>query len=303
MLQQTQVDRVKIFYKNFIRRFPTLPSLAEVEWEEVYPLWRGLGYYSRAKNLLKTAKVIHSQHSGKFPLEYSELRKLPGIGDYTANAILAFTRNKKVAAIDTNLKRVLERVAPDVDAAESAIRLMDRPSSNPRELHYALMDLGASLCRSTRTDCSLCPLRNQCKSAFVEIETRTVLRKKKPQLKDVGVACIHSDSKFLVGKRPKRKGGAWEFPGGKREPGEDIRSCIKREIEEELGVEVSVRPPFHVEELLTDGLRLHFCRCQIQLGEPTPLEHSELQWVTPSKAQKLLPPTSNLRVLEILLGK
>ncbi|NPA57115.1 MAG: A/G-specific adenine glycosylase [Epsilonproteobacteria bacterium] len=159
MLQQTPVERVIPYYQRFLDRFPTLEALGEGEEEEVLALWSGLGYYSRARNLHRTARIS----GGELPRSYRELLQLPGIGRYTASAISSFAYGEARAVVDTNIKRVLKRYWATSDGREIwelAERLLDR--ENPREHNLALMDLGALICRPKDPLCSLCPLRSRC---------------------------------------------------------------------------------------------------------------------------------------------
>jgi A/G-specific adenine glycosylase len=162
MLQQTQVNRVRDeFYPQFLEKFPTLKALAEAKEEEVLAAWSGLGYYSRARNLHKTAKLTQDD----FPTEYKELLKLPGIGSYTASAVCAFGYHQNVVVIDTNIKRVLKRLyalpnPSEKELATKAKRLLN--DKEPRAHNLALMDLGSLLCTPKDPKCHECPLREQC---------------------------------------------------------------------------------------------------------------------------------------------
>lgn len=285
MLQQTQVDRVIDFYGRFLRKFPTIEDLARARWGSILPVWRGLGYYRRARNMLKTARIVVKQHGGEFPADPTQLQELPGIGVYTANAIASFAYGQAVAAIDTNLRRVLvrtfgkETIDPDIEV------LFQSAKRSAPVLNHALMDIGSIFCRARSTDCPSCPLLPFCKTKGVgrgTARTKRVAEDTDPSgpngVVDVGAACIIRNGSVLIAKQ--RRGG-WEFPGGKREPGEDIRACLKREIQEELGIEVAVRPSFCKEITENNGVRyrLHFCRCQILRGEPKRTEHNRLKWV------------------------
>lgn len=286
MLQQTQLLRAKVYYERFIKRFPKIGELSKATWRELLPLWRGLGYYGRARNLLATAKIVEKKHKGKFPSEKDSLLALPGIGPYTANAILSFAFAKPVPALDTNLYRVLGRVFGISKKSVPSVAgdLFARRPKRSADLNYAFMDIGATICKPKNPLCHSCPLNREC---------RYFLKRKKSALADslpaakrkkidvhVTAACIHRDGRYLVAKRAKKKGGAWEFPGGKKEPGEDIRHCLKREIKEELGIEISVRPPFHTFDFRKENraYRLHFSRCQILKGSPKPKEHEKIAW-------------------------
>lgn len=131
------------------------------------------------------------------------------------------------------------------------------------------------------------------------MKERTTKAKK---IQDVGVGCIFVSGRYLIAKRSKRRGGLWEFPGGKREKGERLRDCLKREILEEIGVRVSVSAPFHVEETHINGaaFRLYFCRCRLLQGKPKKTEHTALRWVTPAEFKRYALPKANARALRLL---
>lgn len=287
MLQQTQALRVSSYFPRFLEEFPTLSELSRASWRKILPIWRGLGYYGRAKNMLKTARILVADYQGRFPRNQKELESLPGIGAYTASAIRAFAFRIPTLAIDTNVKRVITRVyaIPSEEFPPVSTSIVSRLTTDSvSEFNHALMDLGAMICLARKPKCPECPLSRLCLShirGLLQPEPR-VRRKLGTAAVDVGVACIHRNGKYLIAKRTGKRGKNWEFPGGKRESGETIRNCLKREVKEELGIEVSVRPPFLVSEMQTKTARyrLHFCRCQILRGRPRAIEHSALKWIT-----------------------
>ena len=169
MLQQTQVDRVIPVYHAFLRRFPTFQSLAGAPAAEVIRAWAGMGYNRRALNLQRAAQVVVERHGGALPRDPKALRALPGVGEYTANALACFALGEQAAVVDTNVRRVLGRVfhwpsAPtDRETAATARRVL--PEGTAWAWNQALMDLGATLCTSRRPVCLLCPLRTSCRAA------------------------------------------------------------------------------------------------------------------------------------------
>jgi len=285
MLQQTQVSRVESYYRRFMKRYPNLQSLAKTNWRQLLPYWRGLGYYHRAKNILRTAQTVQKQMGGRFPGEEKELLALPGIGLYTAAAIRSFAFGAPVAAIDTNIARVVGRVFEvDVENIPPAAALLFQGArTNAAALNHALMDIGALICRARDPLCEICPVISSCLHSNRKCKPSALkppLRKPRADI-HVGAACIIKDGACLIAKRPQRKGGDWEFPGGKKEAGEDIRACLKREIKEELGIEIAVRPAFMTHDFLKEGrrIRIHFCRCQILRGKLKPTEHEAVRWI------------------------
>ncbi len=316
MLQQTQVNRVKeYFYPNFLKRFPTIQDLAKATWEDVFPCWKGLGYYRRGKNILKAAQIIVQKHDGQFPLNATELQQLPGIGQYTARAILAFAFDKKVPAIDTNITKIIQ-ILWSREKVETMAQTLVYASPSGRDWNNAMMDLATALRNGDDIKGELgqffppqiaskfIPTRN-IKRTSLNQKSKKKSGKSKKHTIEVGIACIHRNGKYLIQSRPKGKSfeGKWEFPGGKREKGEDFRACVKREILEELGIEVSVRPHFFEEEHEFEKvhLRLRFHRCQIQKGEPQPLEKQKLDWVSPVDFGKVNFLEANEKVLERLM--
>ncbi len=171
MLQQTQVDRVRDFYHRFLRRYPNFEELAGAGAGEVREAWDGLGYYARARNLHRTAQQVVRQHGGRLPDDADAIRQLPGIGRYTAGAVLSIAYGKDAAILDTNAARVLARVF-GVATRGSKSRLQRRlwmvaeavtPAGRAADFNQAIMDLGATICRARQPECARCPVRGVCK--------------------------------------------------------------------------------------------------------------------------------------------
>lgn len=311
MLQQTQVPRVaEHFYPRFLERFPTLNDFANSSWEEVYPFWRGLGFYRRGKNMLKTAQIVQDKYDGNFPDNFDSLIKLPGVGAYTASAILSFAFDKPFAAVDTNISKIIGVLWASEKPEKVAQRLIDFADS-PRNWNGAMMDLGTALRSGVKIEGNLgkyfpeevakqfLPTRKK-----IEPKPKKVKPKSKNRRIEVGIGCIWKDGKYLIQTRPSNKSfpGYWEFPGGKREKGEDFRACVKRELIEEIGVEVSVRPHFFEEIHHFDyvDLVLRFHRCQIQSGDLRAREDQELKWARPDDFDSIQFLDTNKNALERL---
>jgi A/G-specific adenine glycosylase len=166
MLQQTQVDRVLPYYTRFLELFPTVEDLATAATSDVIRIWSGLGYNRRAVNLQRAARVVVDELGGSFPDDPAELKKLPGIGAYTAGAIAAFAYERDVAFLDTNMRRVISRVifgaesARESDAIDAANALV--PPGNGWSWNQALIEFGALQCTARRPACIICPLRGEC---------------------------------------------------------------------------------------------------------------------------------------------
>ena len=310
MSHQTQIQRVADhFYPRFVEKFPTVQSLAESSWEDVFPVWEGLGYYNRGKNMLKTAKIIMDKYEGEFPRDPVDLVKFSGIGAYTAAAIASFSFDTKIPAIDTNISKIVRTLWPDLDLLETAQELVEHAQSG-KAWNSAMMDLASLLRAGKPVEAPLDKyFPKELADKFIPQKKTRNKKNKSPlatnkKLIAVGIACIHKDGAYLIQSRPKGKSfvGFWEFPGGKREPGESFRECVKREIIEEIGVTVSVRPHFlELEHKFgPKTLLLRFHRCQIQAGSPEPLEGQEIKWAKPADFHKIKFLKTNHEVLKVL---
>ena len=170
MLQQTQVVTVIPYFNRFINKIPNLKKLSKIPDRELIKLWEGLGYYSRVRNLKKTAKIIISKYHGEIPNNYEDLISLPGIGNYTANAILAIAFNKSYIPLDGNIERVLKRyLYLKKDKEIQKENLIEKKSifgisSRASDYAQALMELGAMICKPKNPECSECPISKNCKS-------------------------------------------------------------------------------------------------------------------------------------------
>lgn len=241
MLQQTRVQTVIDYYTRWMRKWPTLQHLAQASLEEVNEMWAGLGYYRRARFLLEGAKMIVSEGS-EFPNTVSTLRKVSGIGDYTAGAIASIAFNEVVPLVDGNVTRVLARLkaisANPKDKLTTknfwklAAQLVD--PSRPGDFNQSLMELGATLCTPLNPSCSLCPVSDQCRASSIskrdesvkvtDYPLKVLKAKQRCDFSIVSVVEIYgshdisvskqSESRFLLIKRPNEGllAGLWEFP-------------------------------------------------------------------------------------------
>ena len=245
MLQQTQVNTVIPYYKKWIKKYPTLKSFKESNFDDVIKIWEGLGYYSRCHNMFNAAKLINST----FPNNYDDLINLPGIGDYTAKTILAIAFKKNLVGIDTNLERIGYRIlglkTKTKRNQKRVVKYLEENqcTNSPGDYNEALMDLGSSLCKASITYCNQCPLKNICKayaSSSPILYPTPKVRKKIP-IYDVAVSVIEYKNKILITKRLNKNflPGLWEFPGGKIEKNETAIETIVREVKEETNLTVS----------------------------------------------------------------
>lgn len=294
MLQQTRVETVRPYFERWIARFPDVTTLAAADEREVLQLWEGLGYYSRARNLHRAAREVVNHYGGELPPDPQALRRLPGIGDYTAGAIASMAFGLDEPAIDGNVLRVLARVFSvetpvDTPAGKREITALARahlPAGRAGDFNQALMDLGARICLPVGPSCSACPLLGVCRAQSENRQDELPRKRPKKAVPHVVVtaAIIARAGRVLLAQRPAEGllGGLWEFPGGKLEPGEDLVTCLQREIREELGVEVAIggRLGTYRHAYTHFRVTLHAFRACLTQGEPQPHVAQDLRWVT-----------------------
>jgi A/G-specific adenine glycosylase len=313
MLQQTQVKTVIPYYQRWLRQFPDINSLAQADLQSVLKVWEGLGYYTRARNLHQAAQHIQAEYEGKFPNTLETVLKLKGIGRTTAGGILSAAFNQPVSILDGNVKRVLSRLIALSVTPNAGIKQLWAVSDeildpvNPRDFNQALMDLGATVCVKNRPKCLLCPWQKFCVAYQKGIQNQLPMSETKPPLphKKIGVAVIlNTQNEILIDRRPASGllGGLWEFPGGKIEENETVVDCIKREIKEEIDIEIEVG-----EHLMTiDHAYTHFkvtlnvYLCRYLSGEPKPIECEEIRWVKLAELDQYPFPKANTQIIERL---
>ena len=259
MLQQTQVEAVLPYYERFLRACPSVEALAAAPLDDVLKLWEGLGYYSRARNLHRAAKIVAAEHGGVLPAEVDELMKLPGIGRYTAGAIASIAFGQPAPVLDGNVIRVFSRLLDmpdDIDRSATRTRLWRiaadwLPRRGAGDYNQALMELGQKICRPQKPQCPLCPLQRHCRAFAAGTQASRPARSRRgprPHY-DVTAGLIRDlAGRLLIAQRPLDGllGGLWEFPGGKREGAESLPDCLRRELREELAIEVEVGGLFTV---------------------------------------------------------
>ena len=243
MLQQTRVETVIPYFERWMKIFPTIQKLARANEQDVLNAWEGLGYYGRARNLYKAAKIVVEKHNGKLPRYLEELRSLPGIGRYTAGAIASMAFGMDEPTLDGNLRRVFARLFDITEPADSSTgekilwRLAAKylPKGQAGDYNQALMDLGATICVPKNPRCLICPLMRLCKARQAgNQEQRPVLKLKKPTPHYVSAAGVIVRRRcVLMVQRPSKGllGGMWEFPNGRvyGDPAEGLVDVLKTE--------------------------------------------------------------------------
>jgi A/G-specific adenine glycosylase len=223
MLQQTTVEAVKPYFRKFVEKWPDVAVLAAADTEDVMKAWAGLGYYSRARNLKACAGLVAALPGGRFPDTEDGLRKLPGIGPYTAAAIASIAFDRRAAVVDGNVERVMSRLfeietpLPDLknEVRDRLAHLV--PEARPGDFAQAMMDLGATICTPKRPRCMLCPLRNDCLAIGNGDPERLPIRRPKPEKplrRGAAFVAVRSDGAILLRKRQDKGllGGMTEVP-------------------------------------------------------------------------------------------
>ncbi len=294
MLQQTQVDTVIPYYQRFLKQFPTIEALARASLQEVLKAWENMGYYARARHLHAAAREVANRMGGKIPKTWDELIRLPGIGTYTASAILSFAFNKRFPTVDGNARRVLSRlyaIQEPIDERRTQQKIHELatkmiPSEDPASFNHGIMELGATICKPQRPSCKTCPVQDLCLAFQKGLhETLPIMRERKPlRHKEMTAAVIRDKrGRMLIVQRPNKGllGGLWKFPGGERAPDETLQQGLCRRVREELGIEIEVEESLtSVDHAYTHfRITLHAFRCARRNGKPRAIGCDKVQWV------------------------
>ncbi len=314
MLQQTQVATVIPYFERFLKHFPNVRALAAAPIGDVIKQWEGLGYYSRARNLHQTAKKIVSDFAGRVPEAVDDLLSLPGIGPYTAGAITSIAFGRDEPVLDGNVERVLCRVFrirenPRDTAVRQRLWTIARslvPRGKASLFNQALMDLGAMICVPRNPQCLICPLANLCQARLSDEQNELPLkpRRKATPHYDIAAGVIWKKNRILIDQRKAEGllGGLWEFPGGKREPGETLEECVVREVREEVGVEVKVLGKIAAVDHAFSHFRitLHAFNCKFISGKPRPIGCAAVKWIHLEDVDRYPFPKANHKVFAVL---
>ncbi len=279
-----------------MKRFPSVKALAGADLQDVLKAWEGLGYYTRARNLHAAAKQIVQEHHGRMPGNSEALRRLPGIGDYTAAAIASIVHGEPVPTVDGNVLRVMSRFLADSgDISKPAMRsrvaeylrehIVQAPAG---DFNQAMMELGALVCRPRNPRCEACPLRTDCKARKAGKTEKYPVKAASPKSPErVSFAGIlYRRGNILLAQRREDQllGGLWEFPGGWREGREKLSSGANRAIAESTGLGFTVGRRLAVVQHVFSHFRLtlHVFACQEAVGRTRAgAEAQRLRWISP----------------------
>ena len=252
MLQQTQVERVIPFYQRFIAAFPTAADLAAAPLDEALRHWAGLGYYARARSLHAACRALVGRNGGRVPGDYSEFLALPGVGAYTAGAVLSIAFGQQHPALDANARRVLARVfhrrGESFAAARRRIEQTGKaavPAERPGEYNQALMELGSLVCTRREPKCDVCCLADLCRGRHLGL-TDSVPRPRRTGARRgrAALAIVRRRGRILIAQRPPEGvwGGLWEFPNVELSGDEDPAAALRRLLRDEFGLDAEVGP-------------------------------------------------------------
>ena len=315
MLQQTQVATVEPYYRRWLRAFPSFRALAAARLDDILKCWEGLGYYSRARNMHAAAKTVVKRFSGRLPRTTDELRGLPGVGPYTAGAIASIAFGADEPVLDGNVIRVLCRLFavrknPRATATRKNLWSLAGeliPSGQAGPFNEALMDLGATVCIPKGPDCPNCPLRPICRARRRGLQGRLPLRaatKRTPHY-DIAVGIVIRRGRVLIDRRPAEGllGGLWEFPGGKIEAGESAADAVRREVREEVGIDVTPEshPLVTVQHAYSHfRITMQAFVCQHVRGRARAIQCAAVKWVPLAELDSYAFPRANQKVLEAM---
>jgi len=291
--------------------------LAAASEDEILKLWEGLGYYTRARNLHRAAKMIVEQYDGKLPRNAELLQLLPGVGRYTAAAIASIAFGERVAVVDGNVKRVLSRLynldacidEPETERELWSIAESLVPQREPGDFNQAMMELGARLCLPKKPVCGDCPVADDCQARAAGAQEERPVRKarKAVPFQEMVVAVLEQEGRYLIGKRPGQGllGGLWEFPCDVIAAGETHQKALVRVCKESLGLKVKAGGLIATVQHAYTHLRvtMNVYRCTLISGTPKPRRHAQLAWAASSEFEQYAFPKANHKFLPLLSGQ
>jgi A/G-specific adenine glycosylase len=316
MLQQTQVATVIPYFERWMQRFPTVGALAAAAEDDVLHAWQGLGYYSRARNLLAGARRVVDEHAGVIPERVETLLELPGVGRYSAGAIASIAYGQPAPIVDGNVVRVLCRVfGLRGDPARAPLkselwRLAGEliPDGHAATFNQALMELGATVCTPKQPACASCPLRAVCVARSSEsVATLPELAKRRePTAVSMVAALVFRRGRVLVAQLAKdapRWAGMWQFPNTECRHGESSRDALERALGDAIGTGLaSARTVASIRHSVTRyRITLDAYVCEPETAAPPRLSKRGLAWVAPGELDALAMPAAHRRLARYAL--
>jgi len=311
MLQQTQVRTAEPYFRRFLQHLPTVHALAEASEDDLLRLWEGLGYYSRVRAMRRAAQVLVEQRGGRLPADAASLRKLPGIGPYTAGAISSIAFGRPEPAVDGNVTRVLCRLRSlSGDPSRAPLReelwgLAGRlvPSQRPGDFNQALMELGATVCRPTRPACNRCPLERECLGAAQGLAAALPVKQQRPSTRRIreAAALIRRRGRWLLvqpGAEEPRWAGLWQFPFAQVDETDDPSRVLQSAVTAQVGLHAAVGDcAVSLSYAVTRYLvRLEAFRCAVGPGRARPGRSGAVRWANGDELSLLAMPAPHRKI-------
>jgi A/G-specific adenine glycosylase len=313
MLQQTRVETVLAYYEKFLKRFPTIRDLAAADLQSVLKIWEGMGYYARARNFHRAARIVVGEYQGEIPRDLVSFRKLPGVGEYIAAAVLSIAYNQPHAVVDGNVKRVLARLFTldePVNGSshpvfkETAAMLLD--VEQPCIFNQAVMELGAVVCRPAKPDCCRCPIRFACRADRtdrIDAYPKRIKKKSIPEHR-LTAGIVYKKGRILITRRKADGllGGLWEFPGGRINDKEDASSACRRNIREEVNLAVEIEAFFtRIKQAYTHfRIVLDVYRCRFVSGRVHLSGAADFRWILPEELEDYPFHSAHRKIIRLL---
>ena len=315
MLQQTQVATVVPYFERFLRSFPDVRTLAAADEEQVLKHWEGLGYYRRARQLHAAARQVAAAHGGRFPTQYAQVRSLPGIGRYTAGAILSIGRDERLPILEANTMRVLSRLSayrndPRSPAGQKHLWSLAEailPSRNVGIFNQALMELGSKICTPKAPACSRCPVRDQCQALAQHAQHQIPLAPQKTKYEDVGeiALIVRRGRRVLVRKcQPgERWAGLWDFPRTRRTDFQSVRQSVFELTDLSISVGKRLTTLKHGVTRFRITLDVHEATVAPRPRQrPRPSTQEDLRWASLAELSDLPLSTTGRKIARLLAG-
>lgn len=311
MLQQTQVATVIPYFELWMARFPTVAALAAASEDDVLHAWQGLGYYSRARNLLRGAREVAARYGGRVPDQVEELLSLPGVGLYTAGAIASIAYNRAAPIVDGNVVRLLSRLFAlrgDPQRAPLKARLWELagaliPPGEARDFNPAMMELGATICTPQNPRCGACPVAGACMARALGIQDELPETAARPAVTAVRMVAglVWRGGRVLLAQRradESRWAGMWQFPNTEVQPEEPTSRAVERAIAETVGLRArpGARATVVRHGVTRYRVTLEAYHCEDAAGEPTASGCQAWSWVSPAQVGDYALPAAHQKI-------